>query len=100
MSHSTEEFRSLLKAARRAGTPLVAIRTADPASAVAQVATSIGGEQDTPLVAWDMLNGLMGRNDAGNAAIAKVLGETSTTIGPADALAAAQKFAKDTVFCF
>jgi hypothetical protein len=96
----TEEFRSLLKAARRAGTPLVAIRTADPASALAQVATSIGGEKDTPLIAWDILNGLVGRNKTGNAAIAKVLGETSTALGPADALAAARKFAKDTVFCF
>jgi hypothetical protein len=100
MSHSTEEFRSLLKAARRAGTPLVAIRTADPASAVDQVATSISSERDTPLIAWDILNGLVGRSDAGNAAITKVLGETSTTMGPADALAAAQKIAKDTVLCF
>ena len=61
MSHSTEEFRSLLKAARRAGTPLVAIRTADPASALSQVPTSIGGEKDTPLITWDILNGVAGR---------------------------------------
>lgn len=99
MSHSTEEFLGLLKAARRAGTPLIAIRTADPASAISQVATSISGEKVTPLIAWDILNGLAGRNEAGNAAIAKALGET-TAIGPADALAVAQKIVKDTVFCF
>ena len=37
MTRSTNEFRTQLKAARRAGTPLLAIRTADPASAMAQV---------------------------------------------------------------
>lgn len=100
MSHSTEEFRSLLKAARRAGTPLVAIRTADPASAVAQIATCVAAEKDTPLIAWDIVNGLAGRNEAGHAAIAKGLGETATAIGPPDVLAVAQKFAKDTVLCF
>ncbi|MGH9630735.1 MAG: hypothetical protein ACRD7E_20670 [Bryobacteraceae bacterium] len=100
MSHSAEEFRSLLKAARRAGTPLVAIRTADAASAVDHVATSIGGEKDTPLIAWDILNGLVGRNDAGNAAVAKVFGERSSSIEPAAALAVAQKIAQDTVLCF
>ena len=44
MVRSTEEFRGLLKAARRAGTPLLAIRTADPASAIAQVTSYRRGE--------------------------------------------------------
>jgi hypothetical protein len=35
MIRNTEEFLSALRAARRASTPLVSIRTADPASAVA-----------------------------------------------------------------
>ena len=48
---STDEFRELLKAARRAGTPLVAIRTADPASAIAQVSASIG--EQSALLIWD-----------------------------------------------
>ena len=37
MIRSMEEFRSFLKEARRSGAPLLAIRTADPASAMYQV---------------------------------------------------------------
>jgi len=40
MIRSTEEFRCVFKAARRAGTPLVAIRRADPSSAMAHVTAS------------------------------------------------------------
>ena len=36
MVHSTEEFRVIVKSARRVGTPLVVVRTADPASAITQ----------------------------------------------------------------
>ena len=35
MIRNTEEFLAALRAARRASTPLVSIRTADPASAIA-----------------------------------------------------------------
>lgn len=100
MSRSTEEFRSVFKAARRAGTPLVAVRTADPASAMAQVMASLNGKSEIPVVVWDILNELTGRNDPGKAAVGKLVGENAGPLGPADALAAAQKIAKDTVLFF
>lgn len=100
MPHSTEEFRSVFKAARRAGTPLVAVRTADPASAMAQVAACLNGKSEAPVVVWDILNGLAGRNDAGKTAIAKLVGENTGPIGPSDALAAAQKIARDAILLF
>jgi len=100
MPHSTEEFRSVFKSARRAGTPLVAVRTADPASAMAQVAACLNGKSEAPVAVWDILNGLNGRNDAGKTAIAKVVGENTGPIGPADALAAVQKIARDAVLFF
>jgi hypothetical protein len=100
MSRSTEEFRSVFKAARRAATPLLAVRTADPASTMAQVTASLNGKSEVPIVAWDILNGLAGRNEVGKAALAKLVGENAGQLGPADALAAAQKIAKDTILFF
>ena len=100
MSRSTEEFRSVFKAARRAGTPLVAVRTADPASAMAQVISTMNGKSETPVVAWDILTGLTGRNELGKAAVSKLVGENTGPLGPADALASAQKIARDAVLFF
>src|SRR2546422_6823361 len=78
MIRSTEEFRAAVKAARRVGTPLVAVRTADPASAITQVCASVNGKKgETPFLIWDFIGGLQGRNDGGKSAIAKVLGENS-----------------------
>jgi hypothetical protein len=76
MIRTTEEFRAVVKAARRVGTPLVAVRTADPASAITQVCEAVNGRQDPPpLLVWDFIGGLQGRNDAGKSAVAKILGE-------------------------
>ena len=86
MIRSTEKFRLVVKAARRVGTPLVVVRTADPASAITQVCASVTGKQDPPpFLVWDFIGGLQGRNDAGKSAVAKVLGENSPLIGPGDA---------------
>ena len=100
MTRSTEEFRCLFKAARRAGTPLIAIRTADPASAIGQIIAGINGAGETPLASWDILTGLTGRNEIGKAAVVKLVGENSAPLGPADALSAMQKIARDTVVFF
>src|SRR5213593_4188635 len=91
MIRSTEEFRAVVKAARRVGTPLVAVRTADPASAITQVCEGLNGKNvPPPLLVWDFIGGLQGRNDAGKSAVVKVLGENSAVIGPGDVLAVAQ----------
>jgi hypothetical protein len=98
MIRTTEEFRMVIKAARRVGTPLVAVRTADPASAITQVTASVNGKTDeAPLVAWDFIGGLQGRNEAGKSALAKLLGENSPTLGPSDVLALAGRIAADAI---
>ena len=94
---STEEFRGLLRAARRAGTPLVAIRTADPASAIAQVSASIG--EQAALLIWDLMLGIRGINKPGAQVVAERYGD-STALGPADALAAARKLEKEDAILF
>src|ERR1051326_5211769 len=98
MIRSTEEFRQIVKAARRVGTPLVEVRTADPASAITQVCQALNGKQDPPpLLMWDFIGGLQGRNDAGKMAVSKILGENSPVIGPGDSLAVAQRIASDAI---
>src|SRR5438105_13797862 len=86
MIRSTEDFRSLLKAARRAGTPLLAVRTADPASAMAQVSASLCGKTEVPVFAWDIMVGIAARNKAAKEAAAHVFGEKAAVAGPADVL--------------
>jgi hypothetical protein len=101
MIGSTEEFRLVFKAARRVGTPLASVRTADPASAITQVTACVNGKKEnTPLISWDFIGGLQGRNEAGKSAVTKVLGENSPSLGPAEALAIAQRIAPDTVIFF
>jgi hypothetical protein len=101
MIPSTEEFRLVFKSARTVGTPLVAIQTADPASAMTHVTASVNAKKgQTPLIAWDFIGGLQGRNDAGKSAVAKVLGENAPSIGPGDALAVAQRLPADSIVFF
>jgi hypothetical protein len=98
MIHSTEEFRAVVKAARRVGTPLLSVRTADPASAITRVCEGINGKKDPPpLLVWDFVGGFQGRNDAGKSGVAKVLGENSPGIAPGDVLAFAQRIAADSI---
>ncbi len=93
MIRSTEDFRSLLKAARRAGTPLLAVRTADPASAMAQVSASLCVKTEVPVFAWDIMGGMTARNKAAKESSANVFGEKTALAGPADVLLALQKAA-------
>ena len=50
MIRNTEEFLAALRAARRASTPLVSIRTADPASAIALTTRSLNLLRETAKV--------------------------------------------------
>src|SRR5713226_9581262 len=86
MIRSTEDFRSLLKVARRAGTPLLAVRTADPASAMAQVSASLCGKTEAPVFAWDIMAGIAARNKSAKETSAHVFGEKAAVAGPADVL--------------
>ncbi|PYS48002.1 MAG: hypothetical protein DMG13_26530, partial [Acidobacteria bacterium] len=59
---------------------------------------SINGKQSPPpLLVWDFIGGLQGRNDAGKSALAKVLGENSPALGPGDVLAVARRIAADAI---
>jgi hypothetical protein len=97
MIQTTKEFRGLLRAARRAGTPILTVRTADPSSAIAQVRSAVA--EQPAMIAWDLMTGARGLNKAGIELVASRFGE-STALGPADMLAAGQKFDREDAIIF
>lgn len=55
-----------LKLMRRAGVPLAGFETADPAQTIRVCLASLNGRMDeTPVIAWDIVNGLFGLNKPG-----------------------------------
>src|ERR1035441_7946033 len=86
MIRSMEEFTSAFQAARCVSTPLVAIRTADPASTTHFITETLKqGRELPPLLGWDVVRGLYAIcRDSGDE-LARVLGERPpATIGPAE----------------
>jgi hypothetical protein len=102
MIRNTEEFLAALRAARRASTPLVSIRTADPASAIALTTRSLNGNADaTSLLSWDIMTGLSAVNGPGKKMLDSIIGERNPeTVGPADALSVAAKLGDDAVMFY
>jgi len=93
----TKEF----KAARRVSTPLVCVRTADPASTVAEIlAACLNGKEKPPVLTWDVVHGLRGVNDGGAAEANLVLGggdPAMVSARPSDMLALAEKLGDDAI---
>jgi len=71
------------KAARRVSTPLIAVRTADPAATIATIAKSFNG---TPMLRWNIVTGLAGMNTAGQQAVSNLNVDPTTTTNPVEAL--------------
>jgi hypothetical protein len=68
---------------------------------MAQVTACVNGtSEQTPLLSWDFIGGLQGRNEAGKSAAAKVLGESVPSLGPGEALAVGQRLAQDAILFF
>jgi hypothetical protein len=94
-----EQFVRTLLAARRVSTPLIAIRTADPALTVTRIEEAVA--KDTAIVQWDIVRGFVRVNEAGAKEIGKVLGERDpASVGPVDALVAACQLGEDAVLVF
>lgn len=68
---SESKFERDFKASRRAGVPLLAIETVDPASCIRQI---IAFSPKPPVISWDVINGFTSRNDSGEEMLSKVLG--------------------------
>src|SRR5436189_5737250 len=86
MIRSMEEFASAFHAARCVSTPLVAVRTADPASTTHVVMESLKqGRELPPLLGWDVMRGLYAIKRDSSEESARVLGDRdAATVGPAE----------------
>ncbi|MBC8165398.1 MAG: hypothetical protein H7Y20_05950, partial [Bryobacteraceae bacterium] len=99
MLRPMELFVRTLKASRRVSTPLIAIRTADPALAAARIADVAG--KDAAILRWDSVRGLVKVNEQGNREIAKIIGERSpASVGPVDALVFAAELCEDSILVY
>jgi hypothetical protein len=64
-------FLEQFKAARRVSTPLIAVRTPDPAATIAAISQQTNGD---PLLQWDIARGLIGLNEEGQKAASTLCG--------------------------
>lgn len=94
----SQDLLKAFRAARRVSTPLVAIRTPDPAATMALVLGSFNGSAPAVL-RWDIVNGLVGLNDPGSTAATAVAGPDPaiSTGNPVEALTAAAKLPASSV---
>jgi len=83
-------------AARQAGVPIVIIRTADQ---IATVDALTAASSDYPVVQWDAVRGIAGRNAAGQATVKTAGIKKDDTIGFTEAMLAAQLLPKTTLLC-
>jgi len=99
---SMEEFASAFHAARCVSTPLVAVRTADPASTTHFVIQSLKqGCELTPVLGWDVMRGLYAVTRDSADELGRVLGDReAATVGPADALLLAQQLREDGILLY
>ncbi len=98
MTTSTTNFQAALKAARRVSTPLIAVRTFDPANAAQAVIGSLPKNEPVALLRWDIMRGLGPVNDAGKAIVAQLLnGQNPEMIGPSDALGLGARLPEDAI---
>ena len=97
MIRSIQEFTSAFQAVRCVSTPLVAIRTADPASTTHFTTEALKqGRKLPPVLAWDIVRGLYEIGQDNGDELARMLGERQAAmIGPVDALLLAQHLCED-----
>jgi len=84
------------KAARRAGCPLIAIHTADPAATMRNINASLNGKAG-PIVQWDTVRGITAVNESGKAVVSGISG-ASNVISAVAALVAAESVQEETIF--
>src|SRR2546422_2174869 len=95
MIRTMQEFIQAFRAVRRVSTPLVAVRTPDPAGTIDIILSVLNGSaEEIPVLHWDIMRGLAGVNNAGKAEAQKLLGDgdpAMVSARPSDALALARR---------
>lgn len=98
-------FTKAFTAARKVGTPFVAVRTPDAQSTISNIRkTLLKDEAKTPLSSWDRIHGLRGLNDPGSAKVASYCQEAGQEIGAtvemSFALGILEMAKEDDLLCF
>ena len=98
MARLSDHFVQQFRAARRVSTPLVNVRTPDPESSLALIKATLNNDE-TPLVLWDTVRGLIALNDLGKQEISRLFGEVSPSavVSPIEVLTQFYRAADDTV---
>ena len=92
-----ETFMKHLAAARRVGTPIIAIQTPDPSATMVGIIETV----TTPILCWDIVRGIYSLNDKGTEVAKKSQGtDFSMITNPTEALLEAQKFPPQSIFFF
>jgi ATPase family associated with various cellular activities (AAA) len=102
MIRAIEQFASAFHSARCVSTPLIAVRTADPASTTRFAIETLKQADKVPsILGWDVMRGLYAVTKDSADELARVLGEReATTVGPADALLIARQLSEDSVLLY
>ena len=90
------EFVKSFKAARRVSTPLVAVRTSDPASTIRSLSVAVqplGGPERVPVLYWDVVRGLDGFNKLGKEESSRLQATPMNSGNPIGALGLISKLA-------
>jgi hypothetical protein len=87
------DFVKSFKAARRVSTPLVAVRTADPASTIRTLAAAVQptGAERVPVLYWDVIRGVDGFNKLGKEEASRIGANKENSGNPIGALNFAMK---------
>ena len=93
-----------LHAARRAGVPLLAIETSDPAQTIAGCIHALNDKAaTTPILRWDVLRGLVGMNNPGIKLASEIAPDPLDACDPSHCLsllASIKREQKERVVCF
>ena len=97
------EVTAVIRAARRCGTPLIVIRTADPSSCIKRIQASIPEKTraDVPMIQWDVVRGALGLTPESVAVLDQALRdadiEQMATTNPSEFLGFARKLPRLTI---
>jgi hypothetical protein len=86
------------RAARRVSTPIINVRTPDPASSVGLIVNAFKSDVQ-PIVIWDTIRGLVALNEVGKQELARLTGELSpaAVVSPVEVLSLFYRASDDTV---
>ena len=94
-----EQFAKTLQAARRVSTPLIAIRTPDPALTVSRLREEVG--RTAAVIQWDVVRGFVAVNDCGKKELGKLVTDRDpASVGPVEALLLACQLGDDAVLVY